>query len=440
MDKVIWNEGLFLRPQHLQQQDRYVDFQIRRRLQLLMPYGWGFSQLELDESLLQLGKVAVVRAAGLLPDGTLFDLSDDPDTVLVIERDLEEGDRIFLAVPALVKGSIESHEDGDEGHRARYRVSIQEVANSHGSDLRAVSIATGRLRARLVTERQLAAGDIALQVAQIQERKPDGRLVLSRDFIPPLLSLATAPLLQRQGREILNLVQNRARALAERLQGARGGSVSSVADLLLLQALNRHQSVLGLALGQPQLHPYQLYQQLVELYGDLSALCQASRLAEACAPYDQGDSAAGFGNLFATLRSLLTQVFEQSAVSLPLHRRKFGLSVVPLADMSMLRNSDFIVAIKADLPEDQLTKLVPARIKVGSVGRVRDIINLQLPGCKLTPLATAPRQLPYHAGYCYFKLDAQRDLWADVEQSGGFAIHVSGEIGGLEMEFWSLKR
>src|SRR5690554_8121348 len=74
MEKVIWSEGLFLRPQHLQQQDRYFDYQIRRRIQLLEPYGWGFQVLELDENLLQLGKVALTRAAGSLSDGTMVRL------------------------------------------------------------------------------------------------------------------------------------------------------------------------------------------------------------------------------------------------------------------------------------------------------------------------------------------------------------------------------
>ncbi|HHE5722603.1 TPA: type VI secretion system baseplate subunit TssK, partial [Pseudomonas aeruginosa] len=46
--KIVWQEGMLLRPQHLQHNDRYYDNQMKARTQLLGSYNWGFLALELD--------------------------------------------------------------------------------------------------------------------------------------------------------------------------------------------------------------------------------------------------------------------------------------------------------------------------------------------------------------------------------------------------------
>jgi type VI secretion system protein ImpJ len=54
-NKVIWSEGLFLRPQHFQQSDRYIERLVRRRVEALRPYPWGVTELKLNREMLALG-------------------------------------------------------------------------------------------------------------------------------------------------------------------------------------------------------------------------------------------------------------------------------------------------------------------------------------------------------------------------------------------------
>ena len=75
--KVVWSEGLFLRPQHFQQHDRYLERYLQVRSDALRSHGWGFSELRLDRDLLRLGKVAINSAQGVFPDGTPFSMPDD---------------------------------------------------------------------------------------------------------------------------------------------------------------------------------------------------------------------------------------------------------------------------------------------------------------------------------------------------------------------------
>ena len=78
-NKVMWTEGMFLQPQHFQQQDRYVARQLEGRLSAAGPWPWGFVALQVDEPALLQGRVAISGARGVLPDGVAFSVpGDDP--------------------------------------------------------------------------------------------------------------------------------------------------------------------------------------------------------------------------------------------------------------------------------------------------------------------------------------------------------------------------
>ena len=81
--KVVWAEGMFLRPQHFQQQERYIDFLVQGRSLPAQAFYWGFSELTLDSQMLALGKIAVLSAAAAPPQRRRSDVErnrhrDDP--------------------------------------------------------------------------------------------------------------------------------------------------------------------------------------------------------------------------------------------------------------------------------------------------------------------------------------------------------------------------
>ena len=47
---VRWKEGMFLRPQHFQQYDRYLESREARRIQALEQHHWGLLHCEIDEN------------------------------------------------------------------------------------------------------------------------------------------------------------------------------------------------------------------------------------------------------------------------------------------------------------------------------------------------------------------------------------------------------
>ena len=76
----------------------------------------------------------------------------------------------------------------------------------------------------------------------------------------------------------------------------------------------------------------------------------------------------------------------------------------------------------------------------GPSDKLRDLVNLQLPGVVLRSLPTAPRQLPFHAGFHYFELDRGGELWKQLEKSGSLALHVAGDFPALELELWAIRQ
>jgi type VI secretion system protein ImpJ len=71
--RPLWAQGIFMTPQHFQQQalwDRYADEHIAR---MASPVPWGVVRVELDTQALSISRLTVNTLALRLPDGTIVD-------------------------------------------------------------------------------------------------------------------------------------------------------------------------------------------------------------------------------------------------------------------------------------------------------------------------------------------------------------------------------
>ena len=88
---------------------------------------------------------------------------------------------------------------------------------------------------------------------------------------------------------------------------------------------------------------------------------------------------------------------------------------------------------------EELRQNLPSHLKAGAVEQIRQLVNLHLPGIRVRPLPVAPRQIPFHANKTYFVLEITAEERSQLERSGGFAFHVSGEFAGLDLKFWAIR-
>jgi type VI secretion system protein ImpJ len=239
--------------------------------------------------------------------------------------------------------------------------------------------------------------------------------------------------------ELVGMLAQRAEALAGRLSqpGARG--VAEVADFLLLQTINRWQPLLAHWAETGNLHPESLYSALVQLAGELATFTSPDKRVSTYPGYRHDDLQRSFAPVVADLRRSLSAVLETNAVEIPLQDRNHGVRVGPIMDRNLLRASQFVLTVMADLPAEQIRRFFPQQVKIGAVERIRELVMVALPGIDVRPLPAAPRQIPFHAGATYFELDRGSPHWQQMQTSGGFAIHVSGDFPNLKLALWAIR-
>ncbi|WP_176096306.1 type VI secretion system baseplate subunit TssK [Burkholderia cepacia] len=454
--RVVWTEGMFLRPQHFQQLERHWERYVALRCLPLQGFFWGFDTLELDREQLALGKVALRTASGVMRDGTPFDLSHPDDLPEPLDVPADAKDQlVVLALPLWRGGGEEVSFGAGGGHAAngtngtsgangsadvaRYVVREYEVADANAVALGPALLQTGRLNVRLMLEAELTGDWHALGVARIVERRTDARLLVDDGYIPPRLVAQHDAVLLAYARELHGLLTQRSEALAERLSEPGRGGVSEVADFLLLQLVNRYLALTWHAQQHVSTHPEALFCDWLKLACDLSTFTAAGRRPQSLAVYVHDDLRTSFAELMTELRRSLSTVLEQNAIQIELRDAGNGIRVATLADPVLRDTAGFVLAVRADVPADSLRARFPAQAKLGPVERIRDLVQLQLPGITMRQLPVAPRQIPYHAGHTYFEIDKGSDLWKQLARSGGLAFHFAGEFPGLSMEFWAIR-
>lgn len=439
-NRVIWSDGLFIKPQHFQQQQRYFDSQVHERALAVSDYLYGFNDLELNAEYLSFGRIGLVRASGLFPDGTRFSLPQDdimPEPMEISDASVVN-QAVYLALP-LASDSLAEVAWPDAPAAGRFLAHSTDIRDLHSIDGDTHTIEIAKAAPRLMLERDDRSAYASLAIGRILEKRPDGSLVMDPNFFPTMLSVRAAPRLQRFVGEMAGLMRERARNIADRVGSPGQGGVADVADFMLLQMLNRaHPRFMHLARLR-QLHPERLYEALLELCGELVTFTDESRLPQEYSAYDHDLPEPSFTPLMQVLRQSLSTVLEPRALAIQLQQRQYGLTVAPVQDSQLMSAAEFILAVKADIPPDGLRKQFIQQCKVASVEKIRDLISLQLPGVPLIPLPVAPRQLPYHAGYTYFRLDEQSQAWQMLDNASGFAFHVAGDFPGLEMQFWAIR-
>jgi type VI secretion system protein ImpJ len=437
--RVIWSEGMFLQPQHFQQHDRYLGRLIEGRTGPLAGYFWGYSSLGLDEAALALGKVAVTRAKGLFPDGTPCDVPGDVVPLSPLEVPADARDELVLLALPVRRPEAEESDWTSEHPLARHAMTEAEVPDSNsGADQRAL-VQLGSLKLRLLMERDVTGAYTCLGTARVVERRPDNQVVLDKAYVPPSLNAAESPVLNGYLRELLGLLNQRGDAMASRLGQPGRGGVAEIAEFLLLQTINRFEPAFVHLGACSPLHPERLYTLCLQLAGDLATFSQERRRPPAYPAYQHDALDRCYAGLMAELRRSLSMVLEQNAVPIPMQEHKYGVRVAMVSDAELLRTAGFVLAVNAQMPADTLRARFLSQTKLGPVERIRDLVNLALPGIGLRTLPIAPRQIPYHANFHYFELDKGSELWKQLERSGGLALHIAGDFPGLELEMWAIR-
>ena len=306
--KVHWKEGLFLRPHHLQQNDRYHEQLVEARVRTITPYPWGFSHIEIDRDLAQQGKFGLRRIAGVMPDGTPFDLPNggplpppidipesankqltwlclpiaSPNTTEVAEREAESSSRFF--------GGVETFIDSTAPIR------IEEE----------IEIAHPRLNLEL--RKTPKPGYVCMGIARILEIR-DKSVVLDDGYVPPMLLCSSHPVIDGWMDRVIGWMDNKVGELARYASDpTAGGGLQSV-DYFVLQLLNHHQPVIKHLRRSRYVHPERLYEELLRFVGELATFSSPGRAAHDYAAYDHDNLEDTFAPILRDIQAFLSVSF-----------------------------------------------------------------------------------------------------------------------------------
>ena len=331
VDAVQWYEGMLLGPQHLQQLNLRWDTLLCKYLEILKPYFWGVSILNIDTVTLVNGKLRILELEAILPDGTFVQVKPtdkvipELDLTVYVDQLRQLGPQmVHLAVPIV-------NPDGSNvtGDFPRF-LSIPGTA--------VVDLNTGEnpiYIPRLVPNISLVLADIphpryaSFPFAQIEFKDESYQLT---SFIPPYLQILTTSTIGKVLGDVLQRLRDKAAFLSENLKSPSGASADlAIMDenAKLLTVIVRQVPVLENLLGVNTTHPYQLYLALLELVGDLTAL-KRGQVAPSFVPYQHNDLYKSFDQVITFIVNMI-DLIQENYILLPFNKfdRAFSLELQP---------------------------------------------------------------------------------------------------------------
>ncbi len=427
-NKVLWSEGLFLRTQHFQQQDRYTEGLVRGAWAAVPLQGFGFTALELDQAALEAGRVSISAASGVFPDGTPFSI---PETMAAPEPAPVTADTasglVNLAVPLDKPGSAAFDPAHAEPGGARYRGEIVTARDSVRGGAEAEEIEVARLSARLLLPEEGTGGYSTLPVARIDGLRADGGVAVADGYLAPALRTSAQPWYGQLLQEVQTGLDRIAEAHGRMVLG---GSGRSVENLLILELANAARPRVAHMLEQDIFHPSEVFLELAGLAGRMATYGSGARRMTELPKYDHLDPQPAFAALADTLRSLILSLrhVEPKSRAMAVAKHTTNVWKVRIDNPEILKTARIVLRVGSELSDDSLRKIFVDQVTVGAADEFEAMWKARLPGIRLKPLLSQPREIPYDGDRLCLELDQKSEHWASLSDAPGFVIGVSGSL------------
>jgi type VI secretion system protein ImpJ len=458
---IFWGQGMFLQPQHFQQQDCYHEARLRSYLHWLSPFCWGVKALAINETALRNFMFEIEQCELITWEGTIVRFQGEalPSNARIAPRSFEqalppggEPVGVHLGIKRLqweeanadLRAELDRRQGALEG-QPRYSLQERDTPDLFSVNDQSASLQYLVHEVRLLFDQDAAVQSQAYELIKIAEvvRAAQGQgAVLFRRYIPPSLSVYASPVLASMLREIRDLLTAKGREFTEykrqyRIQTMEMGA-RETAYLLIMQMLNRYIPLFHHHLEVQETHPSVFYALLRQLVGELSTFSETiSVLGGPLPAYRHDQLWECFNAAIEIVKELLDEltkgpeyvvplVFDGEFFAAKLERRFFE------------GNNHYYLAIKADIPPRELERLLTGTGKVCSREEMEALRQRALPGLIVRYLETPPTELPRRAHSSYFELDHRSNLWGRIEQRQNIAVFCQLPPDKTEMQLMVL--
>jgi type VI secretion system protein ImpJ len=436
---VVWTKGTFLNPQHLQSQDRFLESSLQFQLQALEFRPWGFSQLRVDREALAKGTFAISEAAGVMPDGLLFDIpnSDTSPPAKILADHFQPDNNsvdVFLTIPQYRdRGFNVANSLRDAATRYRAEVELLRDENT-GQTERPVMVAHKNFRLLVGTDN--LEGSSVLR-AGIVHKSAAGLYSLEPHFVPPLLDFQASDYLFSIARRLVEILSAKSSEIAgarrHKNQSLADFSASDIARFWLLYTVNTAMPVLRHLFETRKGHPEVLFNAMSSLAGALTTFSRNIHPRD-FPLYNHDNLGACFTDLDEQLGILLDTVVPSNYVSVPLKLVRPSIYATSLDDEKYFASTRMYLAMSADVSQADLISRVPSIVKICSADMIDHLVQRGLTGVPLLHASAPPGTIPLKLNYQYFSLSQSGGPWETVVRSRNLAAWIPGDFPNPQTE------
>ncbi len=442
--KILWGEGLFLRPQHFQRQDAYHEWRLAEQARALHPYAWGVRRLTIDTDSLANGVLRLIDLQVIFPDSEQFSapLEDElPPPVSLAHLDPGISSITFhLALPAFRSaGSNFSTPEEALSSAARY---VQHNAEAQDWFTQADSSDIVQLHrtVRLIPDTESRDHLVSLPLCRVL-RSTTGAYTLDPDFLPPSVSINASTALVTMLRQLLDALQAKVDALygfhrepSKHVIEFRSGDIAS---FWLLHTASSAYATLSHYYNHPQLHPERLFERMLELAGALMTFSKTFSLGE-LPRYNHIEPSACFARLDYMLRELLETVISTRYFAIALTETKPSFHMGRLDSGQITPSTNFYLGVRAVMSPAELVSVVPLRFKIGAPDDVDKLVLSATSGVRLTHAPQVPGAIPVKPDFYYFLIEPRGPLYERMLKAQVMTIYTPSGINDLQMELYAL--
>ncbi len=438
--KILWGEGLFLRPQHFQRQDLYHESRLAEFGRASHPYLWGVRSLKIDTDALDCGILRIVELRAILPDGEMIDAPAVDDLPAAVELanagDIGNGLVFHVALPYLRDfGPNFSGQRSAGGQAMRYYQHEQAAPDLYTSAIEA-PLSTLKKSLHLLSDHDNREQSVAIPVARVRANGTGG-FELDPDFVPAVMSIGAAPPVFQLARRLVEILQAKAQALygyhrepSQNIVEFRSGDIAS---FWLLHTANAACASLRHFCQHPSLHPERLFQEMLGLAGQLLTFSKAYSLID-LPVYNHADPGPEFFRLDRIIRELVDTVISARYFNIALTQVKPAFYLGHIDSEKLTSNAALYLAVAADMPPAELVEAVPQRVKTGAPDDVDRIVSSAMPGVRLMAAPQVPAAIPVRPGCYYFAIEPHGPLYERMIAASAVMVYVPAVFRDLSLE------
>ncbi len=442
--RVLWGEGLFLRPQHFQIQDSYHNSQRALSMMLAHPYAYGIADIQIDQPLLESHLLSFQSIYGVLPDGTIYQAPRTdalPKAIVLDSQDNGDEVFVFLSLEIVHRGGNNIQTEHSD-NPARYVRGTVEAHDLYSQAAEAV-IDVIKLSPTLQLNHSAktpSQDTVSLLIAKLV-RTTQGVYQVDTDYIAPSIHIASNPALVSQVYRLMTMINTKSTSLYDHHRQSNNNLLefrsSDIASFWLLHTLNTAYSQLSHLYHNSKLHPERLYEALLNIASQLATFSSLYKVGD-LPSYQHNNAHESFVSITNIIRELLNTVIASNFISIPLRQNKPSYYIGALSADKITRSSQLYLSISSSLPMHELIDIVPRRFKVATPDAVEKRVLSALPGTPISHVTQVPSAIPIRPGFSYFSIEPVGELYDEMIKSEAICIYVPNGFDDLKLELMAI--